>query len=128
VVRIGTVAMSRILVVDDEAGVRSLVCTILGSRGFLTEEASDGVEALEKLRSSAYDAMVLDLMMPRLTGQDVVNALSESDPDMLGRTVIATAYIESARQRHLDRTCKVVAKPFDFLTLVAAVESCARRA
>jgi two-component system phosphate regulon response regulator PhoB len=61
-----------ILVVDDDADCRSVVNTVLASSGYKVIEASDGYEALKTLKTMSPDLIVLDIMMPGLSGYDVV--------------------------------------------------------
>lgn len=68
-------ASPRILIADDKASSRELVRTILENLGYVIEEASDGVEALEAVQTSSPDLVLLDLQMPRLTGQEVLTRL-----------------------------------------------------
>jgi CheY-like chemotaxis protein len=65
----------RILVADDKASSRELVRTILERLGYEIEEAVDGVEALEAVQASPPDLVLLDLQMPRLTGEEVLMRL-----------------------------------------------------
>lgn len=71
----GENAAKRILVVDDERDVRSLVCHILTDQGYEVEQAVDGRDALAKIQASAPDLVVLDLMMPELDGWQVLREL-----------------------------------------------------
>lgn len=61
-----------ILVVDDDLDCRTLVKTVLASNGFSVQQCADGKEALEKLQTYIPDLIVLDIMMPGLSGYDVV--------------------------------------------------------
>lgn len=61
-----------ILVVDDDLDCRTLVKTVLASNGFEVQQCADGKEALEKLQTFIPDLIVLDIMMPGLSGYDVV--------------------------------------------------------
>src|SRR5512134_3653799 len=65
----------RILVVDDERDVRSLVCHILIDQGYEVEQAVDGRDALAKIQAHPPDLVVLDLMMPELDGWQVLREL-----------------------------------------------------
>ena len=68
--------LDKVLVVDDDPDVRTLL-EIVGRRaGFTVDSSPDGLDALEKLRNSEYLIMVLDLMMPRVNGYDVVQQLA----------------------------------------------------
>jgi len=69
----------RVLIVDDEAGLRELVKCQLEKAGFQTREAATGIEALEAARGWKPDAVVLDLMLSDIPGTDVCRVL-RSDP------------------------------------------------
>ena len=66
-----------ILVVDDDYDTRTVVKTILTSSGFEVADAKDGRDALDKLESISPDLIVLDIMMPGLSGYDVVVQLKQ---------------------------------------------------
>lgn len=68
----------KVLIVDDEPDLRDLLVYNLQREGYTVVEASDGVEALEKAESEQPDAIVLDVMMPGLTGLDVCRRLREN--------------------------------------------------
>lgn len=61
-----------ILIVDDDVDCRTLVKAVLAGQGYEVEQCADGYEALERLKSYTPDLMVLDIMMPGLSGYDVV--------------------------------------------------------
>lgn len=67
--------MARILVVDDEAGIRDIIKEYLQFEGYEFAEAANGIEALELLRKEEFDLMVLDIMMPKLDGVTVLKEL-----------------------------------------------------
>jgi CheY-like chemotaxis protein len=71
--------MARILVVDDEPSIVKLVATTLRARGHTIFEAVDGVEAIEKAQELKPDLILLDIMMPRMTGIEARKKLHE-DP------------------------------------------------
>lgn len=60
--------MARILIVDDEQNIREVVREYCELNGYEADEAEDGLEAVEKIRSSHYDCVILDVMMPKLDG------------------------------------------------------------
>ena len=61
-----------VLIVDDDYDARTVVKTILSSAGYQVEEAADGKEALEKLKACQPELVILDIMMPGMSGYDVV--------------------------------------------------------
>lgn len=69
---------ARILVVDDDRDIRDLVTIKLESAGLEVEARSDGLQALEAARLGGWSAIVLDVMMPGMSGVDVLRALRES--------------------------------------------------
>lgn len=58
----------KVLIVDDEKLIRNIIKEYCHSEGYLTDEAGDGLEAIEKVQNNDYDIIVLDLMMPKLDG------------------------------------------------------------
>ena len=70
----------RFLVVDDTEDIRDLMSRMVVRLGHLADQAADGVEAVEALTQNAYDIMLLDLTMPRMSGEEVVRWLREN-PD-----------------------------------------------
>lgn len=67
----------RFLVVDDTEDIRDLMSRMVVRLGHLADQAADGVEAVEALAQNAYDIMLLDLTMPRMSGEEVVRWLRE---------------------------------------------------
>ena len=120
----GEINAGKVLIVDDEDSIRFLVMKVLERRGFIVESARDGVEAIEKIEAGQFDAMVLDVMMPRVDGFAVYDHLVQSNSSLSGRTVVLTAYPQTALSR-FKKTCQVLAKPFDLQHLLDAVTSCA---
>ncbi len=75
--------MSRILVVDDHAIVRSGVRRLLADlRDLELQEAASGEEALEQIRDSAFDLVILDLNLPGLGGLELLRRLLKSSPNL----------------------------------------------
>jgi len=79
--------MKSILVVDDEPDIVFVLTTALKKHGYRTEEACNGLVALEKIREKIPDAMIMDIMMPKLDGHSVNLKLKE-DPRTAGIPVI----------------------------------------
>lgn len=68
---------ARILVADDEEGIRELLREQLNAAGYVTDEATDGAEAIEKLDRDTYDLAILDINMPRKSGLDVLKHIRD---------------------------------------------------
>jgi DNA-binding response OmpR family regulator len=71
--KIGQISSTaRVLIVDDDAAIRSFLFDALNGAGYLTHLAEDGEEGWEALRSDRFDALITDHEMPRLTGLDLI--------------------------------------------------------
>jgi CheY-like chemotaxis protein len=83
----------RFLIVDDTEELRELMARMVVRAGHVAEEAADGIEATAALAAHRYDVMLLDLSMPRMSGEDVVRWL-HANPDRAAgmRTVVVTAW------------------------------------
>jgi diguanylate cyclase (GGDEF)-like protein len=119
----------RVLVVDDDDGVRQVVVEALSDAGYECVDARDGIEGLRLARAQPPDMVVLDVVMPQMSGDDVQRAL---------RRDLATRYVpviflsaQSAApdkaRRLLDGADDYMAKPFDTDELVARVTTALRR-
>src|SRR5580658_3426800 len=72
---------ARILVADDEPGIRAFIGRALAAAGYATDFAATGAEALRRALGSHYDLIILDLVMPELAGQVVLERLLAARPD-----------------------------------------------
>lgn len=113
----------RILVVDDDEAIRVLLVTILRRRGLAADVATDGGEAIERLERSRYAVMLLDLMMPRESGFDVLAHIARWPEGRRPITIVLTAGPEP---RTLDPrlVAGTVRKPFDIDILIDMVTAC----
>ena len=118
----------RVLIADDEDAIRMLVVRMLRRAGFEAFEAADGQYAIEQLDAGpSFDALVLDLMMPRVDGFGVVEHLIQTQPRMIEKVVVVTAFPRAAVQERLDAVCPILSKPFEATELVRLVRDCASR-
>lgn len=123
--------MAQVLLVDDDAALRTLLHTLLQDDGHTLLEATDGVEALVALRASAVPlVVVLDWQMPRLDGFGVLRAAA-ADPYLRAqhRFVLVTAadwWHDPAHTALLEQLhVPVLTKPFDLVELSVLVEAAA---
>jgi len=116
----------RALVIDDDAGIRVLLTRILEKNEFAVEVARDGAEGIEKLSSTDFGVIVLDLMMPRLDGIAVVKYLSQYYPEKLPNVIVTTAFGSAAVEKVCPPVHHFLEKPFDVAVLVAQAIDCCR--
>jgi CheY-like chemotaxis protein len=114
-----------ILVVDDEPNIRRLLVTYLKKQGYRLHEASNGREALEAMRRGEEDLVLLDLMMPEMSGLEVLEQRA-ADPELRKVPVIVlTASQGPDMTDALDRgICALLPKPFELHALLAMIGSC----
>jgi DNA-binding response OmpR family regulator len=102
----------QILIVDDDPAIRNLLRLVAERRGLSVDMASDGAEALQLLAESRYDLAIIDLMMPRLNGYELVTALRTFA--QRPAVVIATAMTDSlVGLLDADIVHTIIRKPFD---------------
>ncbi len=71
-------ADERILVVDDEPGIREMLKEYLAAEGYIIDQAADGIEALELFKKSKYSLVILDIMMPKMDGWTVCREIRKA--------------------------------------------------
>jgi signal transduction histidine kinase len=115
-------AGASVLVVEDEAALGAAVAESLQDDGFVVERASDGVEALERVRNQHFDVIICDLKMPRLDGSQFYRALEATHPDMTRRIMFVTGDVAGTdAERFLEESgCRWLAKPFRLKDLLRA--------
>ena len=109
----------RVLIVDDEAAIRSLLAIIARRAGCTVDLAVDGVDAIRLLGENEYDVVLLDLMMPRINGYEVIDFLKR-------QRVKATVFVVTATPNIFFRDFdpeivrSIIRKPFD-VEVVASI-------
>ena len=114
-----------LLLVDDNEATRTLMVALL-QREFQVESATDGNEAIEKLRTNQYAGILLDLRMPQQDGFGVLEFLKANNPDRLRTVLVVTAVLtrnEMERAKSFG-ICGIITKPFDVEELLGAVKEC----
>ena len=113
----------RILIVDDDDPIRALLMTVLRRRGFPSDSARNGVEALELLTACRYSLVVLDLMMPRMNGYELLDHIAAMPTTSRPLVLVLTAGLG---QRAFDTSFVVgtIQKPFDIELIVDTVAGC----
>ena len=117
--------MPTILLVEDDEPTRVLISALSARIGITAEWAADGETAVTMIRRRRYDALLLDLFLPKVNGFEVLREVRAIAPDLLLRTIIITAASE-ATLRDFDGggTLAMLRKPFDVADLLDALASC----
>jgi len=114
----------RILVIDDEEPILSLIREDLASQGYKVEVTTDGEKALRELEQNRFDLAVCDWKMPGLNGRQIYEQLRESNPRACRRVIFITGDVINPQMRHFleaeKRPC--LSKPFTLPEFHTAVE------
>ncbi len=102
----------RILVIDDEEVMRDVLQTLLTQQGYVVTLAKDGAEGLALARKEAFDAAIVDVMLPEMGGLEVLEELKKTDPDLVVLMITAYASVETAITAMKKGAFDYVAKPF----------------
>jgi len=113
--------MKRILVVDDDEELRSTVSEILRNAGYQTCEAASGKEAIEKAASEEFDIVLLDLMMPKMSGTETLLELKKIKPGIKAIMITAFATVENAVEAIKKGASEYISKPFKIESLLSTV-------
>ena len=115
----------RVLVADDDPSIRQLLCTIIRRERMEVDCVGDGAQAIEKLKEQAYSVILLDLMMPRVSGFEVIEYLKQNPPDPKPVVLVISAYADQ-RVRGVDAAivAGVLRKPFEVADLGGIVSLC----
>jgi DNA-binding NtrC family response regulator len=116
--------MKRILIVDDDAEIRSHLVDILEGERFSTGSAASSKEAFELMETQAFDVVLLDFMMPQMSGINALQEIRKRFPRTKVIMITAFASIENAVDAMKKGASDYIAKPFkidDLLTRISMV-------
>jgi len=124
----------RVLIIEDEEALQGILSTFVSryatERGLRAEirALGDPVQALFDLTSNGgtYDAILMDVRMPKLTGDEIYNSLMHVTPEILGRIVFVTGYRQDLEERFGDRELNILDKPFRYPQLAEALDTVIR--
>ena len=115
----------RVLVADDDQSIRQLLCTIVRRERFDVDCVADGIQAIQKLKENRYAVILLDLMMPRASGFEVIEYLKQHPPATKPIVLVITAYSDP-RVKEVDASvvAGVLRKPFEVADLGSLIRLC----
>lgn len=112
----------RILVVDDDEGIRKVLETILNEEGYIVETAKDGKEAIEKAKASFYNLALIDIRLPDMEGTKLLSRMKDSVPRM--RKIMLTGYpsLQNAIEALNKGADAYILKPFDMTKVLETIK------
>src|SRR3984957_20921463 len=117
----------RLLIVEDDRKLAHFVARGLRSEGFVVDLAGDGREGKSYIDAYQYDLLILDLMLPKLSGSDLLQLLRRSNPSLPVLVVTARDATEDKVKHFEAGADDYLTKPFDFAELVVRVKALMRR-
>lgn len=112
-----------LLIVDDEAALRSAIAERLSDHGYAVEQAGSGEEALERLADFAFDILITDLRLPGINGRDVLDSALERYPDIIAIVITGYGTVKDAVDAIKHGAADFITKPFQFDALLHVVRS-----
>ena len=115
----------RALIVEDDNVTRSLLRQLLVTSGCEVDEATDGEQAIDRLSGeSKYSVILLDIVLPKLSGADVMDFLREYDSDALERVIVVTGLNVEEIRKLFPTVCHALGKPVIPTRLLETVQKC----
>ena len=120
----------RVLIVDDNDDIRRLLASVMHRAGYEAIEASDGKQAMQRVREAPVDVAIMDMIMPGQDGMETIMELRREYPAVKviavsgGGRIGAMDYLDWAQKIG---ACRAFEKPFDIMELVAAVKALAQQ-
>ncbi len=120
--------MANILIIDDEKSIRRTLREILEYEGYKVEEANDGVEGLNMLKEKSFDAILLDIKMPKMDGLEVLDKIQLTNADTPVIMVSGHGTIDTAVEAVKKGAYDFVAKPMDLNRLLISLRNALEKA
>ncbi|MEO5673487.1 MAG: sigma-54 dependent transcriptional regulator [Chitinophagales bacterium] len=120
--------MATILVIDDEKSIRRTLREILEYESYKVEEAADGVEGLNLIKEKSFDAILLDIKMPKMDGMEVLDKIMEMKIDTPVIMVSGHGTIDTAVEAVKKGAYDFVAKPMDLNRLLITLRNALEKA
>jgi len=110
-----------ILIIEDDESTRKTLALVFGKKGYATETAGIGKEALEKAKKQSFDVTLLDIRLPDMDGMELVAPLKELHPDLAVIVITGYASLETALQALKKGAANYITKPLDMEKVLAAI-------
>ena len=117
---------AKILIVDDDKGIRGLLKTMVDKLGHTTMLAENGISALEQMEADPPDLVLLDINMPEMDGDVILNCMKANEKLCLIPVIMATGVdTEESMVKNIENGADAyLTKPFNFKLLTARIKSC----
>ena len=114
----------RVLIVEDDTTTRESLRRILVGEGWDVDVAVDGEKAVGSLACNRYDAILLDIALPKMSGTDVMEYIASTTPEVLSSIIVVTGLEVAEIRKLFPSVCETLAKPVMPSRLLASVRRC----
>ncbi|MCH7504441.1 response regulator [PVC group bacterium] len=118
-----TTYQNKILIVDNESGIRDLVVDVLEGSPYRLETYEDGLQAVEALKKNHYDMLITDVKMPGMDGLELIEKAKKINPDILAIVMTGFATLDTARMAIRKGACDYLLKPFNIVEIELSVKN-----
>jgi DNA-binding NtrC family response regulator len=115
--------MAKILIIDDEPSIRTVLRDILEMEDYKVEEAKDGIDALSKIKKTKFDAAICDIKMPKMDGMEVLERINILSPDTPVIMISGHGDIETAVETVKKGAFDYISKPPDLNRLLITIRN-----
>ncbi len=112
------------LIVEDDIDTRTLLKRLVEAQGCQVDEAGDGHRAIELLAENDYGVILLDIVLPKISGAAVMDHLSLTDPDSLEKVIVVTGLDMDDIRKLFPTVCHALSKPVIPKRLVDSIHKC----
>jgi DNA-binding NtrC family response regulator len=113
--------LTTILVVDDDVGIRTMLCSVLYDEGYDVKAVDKGKNAVKACEKSPFDVALVDLELPDMKGTELLSRLKKLQPRMIKVIITGHPTLESAVKSVNERADGYVLKPFDVAELLSLI-------
>jgi|ERR1051326_3115122 DNA-binding response OmpR family regulator len=114
----------RVLVVEDDAATREALSKVLTGEGCEIDVAVDGERAVGCLANRSYDAIILDIVLPKMSGTDVMEYIASTRPETLASIIVVTGLDVAEIRKLFPTICETLSKPVIPSRLLDYVRRC----
>ena len=114
---------AKILIIDDEPSIRTVLRDILEMEDYKVEEAKDGIDALSKIKKTKFDAAICDIKMPKMDGMEVLERINILSPDTPVIMISGHGDIDTAVETVKKGAFDYISKPPDLNRLLITIRN-----
>jgi len=123
--------ITQVLIIEDEENIQGILATFI-ERYFQEREMQVNIKSLQdpiaglyelSMRSEEYALVILDIRLPKLSGDEIYNSISHVNPDIANRIMFVTGYSEDLTERWPDKKFNILQKPFRYDDLKALINT-----